>query len=71
MADTSDFLNLRARTWLAVAEVEQRAERATEASVARSAAVGLYTAKGNVAALAALGAAPLVRQAGTRSGFSS
>ncbi len=52
MADMSDFLNLRARTWLAVAEVEQRAGRTGEAHAAGARAGDLYRAKGNVAALA-------------------
>jgi hypothetical protein len=52
MADQSDFLNLRARTWLAVAEVEERAGRTAAARVARTTAADLYGAKGNAAGLA-------------------
>jgi tetratricopeptide (TPR) repeat protein len=58
MADRSDFLNLRARTWLAASEVEDRAGRTADASAARTTAAGHYDAKGNIAALAAMEAAP-------------
>jgi tetratricopeptide (TPR) repeat protein len=51
LADLSDFLNLRARTWLARAEVEERGGRAVEARAAREAAANIYQAKGNTLAL--------------------
>jgi DNA-binding SARP family transcriptional activator len=54
-AEPTDNLNLRARIWLALAEV-QRAGGA-EAAAAVAAAIRLYEAKGNVAAVARLRAA--------------
>jgi hypothetical protein len=43
--------NCRARTWLALADVQDRRDARPEAIAARRAAAALYQAKGNVAAL--------------------
>jgi DNA-binding SARP family transcriptional activator len=51
LAERSDFLNLRARTWLALGEVQERRRARPEAAAARRAAKALYETKGNVAAL--------------------
>jgi tetratricopeptide (TPR) repeat protein len=53
-AEQSDFLNLRARAWLALAEVRDRRGDSHEAAAARRAATTLYEVKGNLAALAHL-----------------
>jgi len=50
LAAQSEHLNLRARSWLALAEVLGRDGRDAEAEAARDEAVRLYEAKGNVAA---------------------
>jgi hypothetical protein len=55
-ANQSDFLNLRARVWLALVEVLRAARETSEADGAVQAAISLYQRKGNVAALARLGA---------------
>jgi DNA-binding SARP family transcriptional activator len=60
IAERSDFLNLRARTWLALAEVQERRRASAEAEAARRAAATLYRAKGNVAALRLMHTAPNV-----------
>ena len=54
LAEPSDLLNLRARVWLALAEVQraQAPRRRRDAAVA--AALRLYERKGNVAAAARL-----------------
>ena len=44
------MLNLRARIWLALAEVQRAAGHAAEADAAVATALGLYEQKGNVAA---------------------
>jgi hypothetical protein len=50
LADQSDFLNLRARVWLCVAEVERAAGDPARAETAVETAIDLYEQKGNVAA---------------------
>jgi hypothetical protein len=50
LGDRSDFLNLRAGVWLALAEVRRAAGRPVEAGAALGEALQLYEAKGNVAA---------------------
>ena len=52
LAERSDWLNYRARAWLALAEVQRASGQNAEAAVA--AALRLYEAKGNVAAIARL-----------------
>jgi hypothetical protein len=52
LAETSDFLNLRARTWLALAEVQRQSGAAAQADAATEKALRLYEAKGNVAGAA-------------------
>jgi DNA-binding SARP family transcriptional activator len=54
LGDESDLLNLRARVWLALAEVERAAGNAAGADAAVAKALGLYEQKGNVAAAARL-----------------
>jgi hypothetical protein len=53
----SDTLNLRAGTWVALAEVQRAAGAAAEADAALDEAIRLYEAKGNVAAAARVRAA--------------
>ncbi len=53
-ADRSDWLNLRARAWLALAEVESQAGHIAKAERATVKALALYHKKGNVAAAARL-----------------
>ena len=50
LADVTDALNVRARTWLAFAEVMRLAERDVDVDNAVRTATGLYESKGNVAA---------------------
>jgi tetratricopeptide (TPR) repeat protein len=57
LAEGSDFLNHRARVWLALAEVQRRNGETAEAGAAAAAALRLYQTKGNVAAAARLQAA--------------
>ena len=52
LADRSDMLNVRARVWLARAEVEQAVGRRAAADSALESAFALYEQKGNVAAIA-------------------
>lgn len=52
LAERSDMLNVRARAWLACAEVEQANGRRARADSALEAALALYEQKGNVAAAA-------------------
>jgi tetratricopeptide (TPR) repeat protein len=52
LAEQSDLLNLRARAWLALAEVQRRQGTSAETDRAVAAALRLYQAKGNVAAAA-------------------
>ena len=52
LAERSDMLNVRARAWLASAEVEQANGRRGTADSALQSAVALYEQKGNVAAIA-------------------
>jgi tetratricopeptide (TPR) repeat protein len=54
VAERSDWLNYGARAWLAVAEVQRANGQAAEAEAAVAKALGLYEAKGNVAAAARL-----------------
>jgi DNA-binding SARP family transcriptional activator/tetratricopeptide (TPR) repeat protein len=54
LAERSDMLNLRARVWLAHAEVQQAVGRIADSDAAAAEAVRLYEAKGNVAAAALL-----------------
>ena len=54
MRGLSDNLNLRARAWLALAEVQRAAGDGAEADAAVAEAIRLYEAKGNVAAAAAV-----------------
>jgi hypothetical protein len=65
LADQSDMLNLRARVWLALAEVQRCNGQKTKADAAAAAALRLYESKGNVTAAAPLRAsaseAPTVR----------
>ena len=63
LAERSDMLNLRARIWLALAEVQRRNAAAAEADAAVAEAIRLYEAKGNVAA-----AAPLREAASNKAG---
>ena len=58
VADRADWLNIRARVWLAFAEVARKAGRSAEADDAVATAVALYEQKGNVAAAARLQAEP-------------
>jgi len=51
--------NARARTWLALAEVHRTAGNQAEADDATARALALYEKKGNVAAAAGLGIAPV------------
>jgi DNA-binding SARP family transcriptional activator len=53
-AELGDNLNLRARAWLALAEVQRARGAAAEAGAAVEEAVRLYESKGNVAAIARL-----------------
>jgi tetratricopeptide (TPR) repeat protein len=53
----SDTLNLRAGTWVALAEVQRAAGAAAEADAALDEAIRLYEAKGNAAAAARVRAA--------------
>ena len=53
-AEPTDALNLRARVWLALAEVERARGASAEADAAVSAAIRLYETKGNIAAIARL-----------------
>ena len=57
LAEQTDMLNLRARIWLALAEVQRAAGNGAEADAAVATALELYEQKGNVAAAAALRAA--------------
>lgn len=50
LAEQGDMLNLTARTYLALAEVQGRAGRVSEADEAVATALRLYEAKGNVTA---------------------
>jgi hypothetical protein len=50
LAETTDALDVRARVWLALAEVQQAAGHGAEAEAALAEALGLYEQKGNVAA---------------------
>jgi tetratricopeptide (TPR) repeat protein len=59
LADTSDMLNMRARIWLARAEVDRAADRAVYAEAAVGKALELYEEKGNVAAAGRVRAAVL------------
>jgi tetratricopeptide (TPR) repeat protein len=54
VAERSDWLNIRARTWLALAEGRQANGQPVEAEAAVATALRLYEAKGNVAAAARL-----------------
>ncbi len=54
VADRADWLNIRARVWLALAEVTRAAGRTAEADAAVATALALYEQKGNVAAAARL-----------------
>jgi tetratricopeptide (TPR) repeat protein len=54
VADRGDWLNHRARVWLALAEVTRAAGRTAEADAAVTKALALYEQKGNVAAAARL-----------------
>jgi hypothetical protein len=54
-AETTDNLNLRARMWLALADVQRAAAEPADAAVTE--ALRLYHAKGNVAAAASVRAA--------------
>ena len=54
LAEPSDMLNLRARVWLALADVQRHAGAEAEARAAVAAALDLYEQKGNVAAAAGL-----------------
>ena len=56
-ANCSDRLNLRARVWLALAEVQRACGQTADTDAAVSEAIRLYEAKGNVAAAAPLRAA--------------
>lgn len=47
IADLSDFVNLRARTWLVLAEADRHAGREPQAAAARAAAAALFESKGN------------------------
>jgi tetratricopeptide (TPR) repeat protein len=60
LVETSDMSNLRARTWLALAEVRRARGETVEAAAAAETALHLYEAKGNVAAVARMGV-PRVR----------
>ncbi len=53
-AEPTDNLNLRARIWMALAEVQRASGAAAEADAALAAAIRLYVAKGNIAAVAPL-----------------
>jgi DNA-binding SARP family transcriptional activator len=57
LAGQSDDLNLRARVWLALAEVLRANGNGAEADIAVATAARLYEAKGNVAAATSLRAA--------------
>jgi tetratricopeptide (TPR) repeat protein len=61
VADRADWLNVRARVWLAVAEVTRVAGRAAEADAALATALALYERKGNIAAASRLQREQLVR----------
>lgn len=52
LADRSDMLNVRARAWLACAEVEQANGRRATGDSALESAFALYEQKGNIAAIA-------------------
>jgi tetratricopeptide (TPR) repeat protein len=52
LAERSDLLNLRARVWLALAEVQRTVGAEADARTAVAAALDLYEQKGNVAAAA-------------------
>jgi hypothetical protein len=54
LADQSDWLNLRARVWRALAEVRLRAGQQAEADAAVATALALYETKGNIAAATSL-----------------
>jgi DNA-binding SARP family transcriptional activator/tetratricopeptide (TPR) repeat protein len=56
-AEPSDGLNVKARTWLALAEVQGAAGLRSEADAAVAEAIRLFEAKGNVAAAALVRAA--------------
>jgi tetratricopeptide (TPR) repeat protein len=58
LAESGDMLNITARAWLVLAEIERRNGRLAEADAAVGAALGLYEQKGNVVAAAALRAPP-------------
>ena len=53
-AELTDSLNLRARIWMALAEVQRAGGAAAEADAALATAIRLYEAKGNLAAAARL-----------------
>ena len=53
-AELTDSLNLRARIWTALAEVQRSGGAAPEADAALATAIRLYAAKGNLAAAARL-----------------
>ena len=57
ITEGTDMLNIRARVWLALAEVQRAAGDTAEADAAVARALELYEQKGNVAAAAALQAA--------------
>ena len=52
--DQTDFLNLRALTWVTLADVQRSAGLYAEADAAVADAVAMYEAKGNVADAARL-----------------
>jgi tetratricopeptide (TPR) repeat protein len=54
VADRADWLNIRARVWLAFAEVTRAAGRTAEADAAVATALALYEQTGNIAAAARL-----------------
>jgi tetratricopeptide (TPR) repeat protein len=56
-AERTDKLNLRARIWLVLADVQRATGAVAEADAAVAAAIRLYEAKGNIAAAAPLRAA--------------
>jgi hypothetical protein len=52
LADTKDRPDMRARIWLALAEVRRAAGQAAEADAATARAIELYEWKGNIAGAA-------------------
>jgi DNA-binding SARP family transcriptional activator len=54
LVEPTDWLNLKARAWLALAEVQRAGGATAEADAAVAEAIRLYEAKGNVAAAEAL-----------------